>query len=151
MSITLEEARARAAAMGHTMGGGEGRETERWWFFPVSQVGCKGIVVEKDDGTVTGLGSVGDLEDWLWAYDAGLVRGDAHVVDLIVEDFRDLAQAISILQDVGIAPNDWRAIRDVLAHLPARFERVPLWMNMRALRAIDTTIVRWRVEPSSRP
>ena len=151
MSVTFEEARARAASVGYQMVDDEVREAERWWYFAVAQIGCRGIVVDKHDGAVTEIGSRGDLDDWLWAHDAGVVCGDASLVDFIVEEFANRDEAIKLVRALGIHTNNWRKIRDALDTLPARFRRVPLWMSIRELRTIDRSILRWRVEPSSTP
>lgn len=138
--VSFEEARARAAAQGYPLEGSAVRESERWWFFPVRQIGCRGVIVDKRDGSTTALGSAHSLDDWLWGYDAGLFRGEVDVVDLVVTEVFDRAAATAALEAIGLR-GGWH-----LRELPVRFPGAPLWMRLPALRALDQRAMRWHLE-----
>jgi hypothetical protein len=115
-----------------------GRERPTSWFFPVSYIGSRGIVIDKSTARVTALGSAFDLDDWLWAYDAGLLN--EHTV-LRVTSVRDLDRTIEfILYNVncgpaGRDPNPRRAwIRHHLSALPAEFPEQELALRSPAFR-----------------
>jgi hypothetical protein len=72
-------------------------ETDRWWYFPCSWLGCKGLIVDKRDLYVNWLGSGLCLDDCFWGHDRGLVH-DA--VDFTFTDEID-ANVLTIRSLVG--------------------------------------------------
>lgn len=92
--ITFEQAKEIAAGAGHPLRPEQVRETARWWFFGVRQIGSFGVIVDKSDGRLTILGSAGALDDWLWGYDAGALEPG---VQLVVTAVHDLPAAVTAL------------------------------------------------------
>ncbi|MBL8718796.1 MAG: hypothetical protein JNL79_22630 [Myxococcales bacterium] len=135
--IDLEEARTRAAACGFPLCADGVIETDRWWFIPVLQIGSFGVVVDKADGRCTCLGSVGRLEDWLWAYDAGLLDPG----ELVVTHVSDPARARELLRTAGFS-----VTTADLQTLPLRRSAETSWMRLAELRALAPEIARWHVE-----
>jgi len=135
--IAFDEARTRAAACGFPLRGDEAIETDRWWFFPVRQIGSFGVVVDKTDGRCTCLGSAGRLEDWLWAYDAGLLDPG----DLVVTHVSDPARTRELLRAASFSVS-----ADDLQALPLRRSAETSWMRLAELRTLAPAIARWHVE-----
>jgi hypothetical protein len=124
---------ARRIANGYRRGRGavwfEHREPltrARYFFFPVGFIGSMGVVVNRADGRLTVLGSAGNLDDWLWAYERGFL---APKVTLRITWIGDFKQAVEIVrQCVQGAPPRTRDpfpgrawARAALATLPAEF------------------------------
>lgn len=94
--ISLVEARRRAAAVGYSMVETGERESDRWWFFPVRQIGSRGVVVDKTTGEVHVLGSAAPLEDQLWMHDLGVRDSNDFVIDAI-DDRENTIEAVARL------------------------------------------------------
>lgn len=140
MGITEEQARTRAAKLGHPLSAeAEVRETERWWYFPVESTSCAGVVVDKAEGRATPLGKQGRLEDWLWGYDAGLLE-EGNLAIVVTEVF-DVPRAIDAFARIGL-----RVSQTALRHLPLRLDAHGVVQRLREARAIDGSIARWHVE-----
>jgi hypothetical protein len=135
MALSAEEARAVASAIGYPIVDDQVRESRDWWFFPVLQIGCKGVVVNKADGQPFVTGSAYSVDDWLWAYDRGL-RDHASFVVTAVDDVTLAAEA---LVSIGVTRDKWWTRRS-LASLPVAYNVIP-WLPK--LRALDPAPFVW--------
>ena len=89
----------------------------KYWVFRTKQLGCLGIVVDKQSGAATKLGATWDLETWLWGYEQGLVTGGS--VDLTVTKVVDYEKAVALLKKLRVSPPEGR--RAALQRLPRTF------------------------------
>jgi len=143
MGIPFDDARRLAAAVGHPLVEGKSRESDSWWFFPVRQIGCCGIVVDKATGTVEQLGSAFAIDDWLWGYDHG-IRG-THVDFTVTEAF-DVEQTLEFLWEIRMCSR--QEARQALGALPHCWHDVPLWMAIPSLRRVEQRLFAWTATPS---
>lgn len=142
--ITYAEARARAAATGLTLVDEEDRESANWWFFGTREIGCKGIIIDKRDGSLTRIGSAYPVDDFLWGYDVGIRE---EPVDFVVTEVFDHVRATTWLYESGFEGSRVY-VREKLAKLPAIWPALRgLWIRIPQLRALDPAVMRWRVEP----
>jgi hypothetical protein len=113
-----------------------------FWFFAVGFVGSRGVIIDKEDGRVTVVGSSPSvsLDDWFWAHEAGL-SGDRVVIEIV--SVASMPEAMTVLFDlVSEGPprrrDPWprRAwLTERLALLPARFEVQGVWLAFPYLRS----------------
>ena len=66
---------------------GDARELQQGWFFPIAQIGCSGVIVNKCTGRVFELGSAFPIERDLALYDRGY---QFERYDLVILSIRDL-------------------------------------------------------------
>ena len=111
------------------------RETERYWIFPVREIGKLGALVDRRNGHAELMGLVVSEEVWIWAYERGLMKENA---DLLIESCHNLSRAIFHLQLA------FRISSYDLEKLPLRLYSTwhaiePLWMAGDAIswRVID--------------
>jgi hypothetical protein len=139
--ITYAEARTRAASTGLALG--EDRESANWWFFGTREIGCKGVIIDKRDGSLTRIGSAYPVDDFLWGYDAGIRE---EPVDFVVTEVFDQLRATTWLYENGFEGSRVY-VREKLAKLPAIWPALSgLWSRIPQLRALDPAVMRWHVE-----
>jgi len=71
----------------------------RYWFIAVHQIGCIGVVVEKEDGRATPLGSSGATDAWLWGYEQGFLEAEEH--DLVITEVLDLDATLNVAKSIA--------------------------------------------------
>jgi hypothetical protein len=143
--ISFDEALSRAKREYEAVDIANVRETGTYWLFPVRQIGCRGVVVDKQTGLTTCLGSAWDLDTWLWGYEKGLVVEDP--VDLVVTEVTDPERAVEILRRLRISPPQGR--RAALQQLPVVFERAVTWIALGELAADKESSFKWRIQRGS--
>jgi hypothetical protein len=80
--ISFAQAYQAAAAYGFPIQEPQIRESATWFYFPVLQIGCIGVVVDRRSGEATALGSGQgfELKDWLFLYERGYLQlGDVRI------------------------------------------------------------------------
>lgn len=107
------------------------RETADYWVFPVFQIGCCGVLVEKATGKLVEFGSRPGLDDWIWGYEKGLLHEPPR--DLVVISVRDAEATLRALKHFIRQPN--------ITALPATFEGCAFWMAITPLREAGDAFV----------
>jgi hypothetical protein len=117
-------------------------EAERYWYFPWRQIGSIGGVVEKAAGRLTVFGSAWPVDDWIWAYEHGLLEHD--YLDFVVDEVLDLPAAVDVIRALRVVRN--RRRRDVEQALtstpPIIFPDLLLGSSIGVLRRADRAF-RW--------
>lgn len=149
--ISFDEALTRARAISDAVVLDRIRDGERYWVFRVRQVGCLGIVVDKKSGVATALGSLWDLDTWLWGYDRGLVTATVERVhfDLTVTKVIDYERAVALLKKLRISPPEGR--RAALQRLPRTFEGAVDWRATQRLKNETGGVFEWSVRRADDP
>jgi hypothetical protein len=123
------------ARMEHSVDVAAIRETAAYWVFPVFQIGCCGVLVEKVTGKLVEFGSYTGLDNWIWGYEQGLLEQPPR--DLIVVSVRDADATIKALKHFVARPS--------IERLPATFEGCAVWQAIRPLREAGDAFA-WRCE-----
>lgn len=134
--ITYEAALARASDRS-AVDFAEIRETETYWVFPVIEIGCVGVLVEKATGRVEVFGSYTEIDDWIWGYEQGLLDEPAR--DLVVVSVRDPTMTLRALKDFVNRPS--------IDALPATFPGCAGWRAIKPLRDAGDAFA-WRADPA---
>lgn len=112
--------------------------TERYWTFPIQEIGATGIVVERSTGRAFMTGGSMKHAMWIWAYEHRLL--DEPAGDLIVEQIFDLEQAFTALRAFA------RVLREDVQTLPLVLDGCATWLAARPLMEASTALA-WRVAP----
>lgn len=153
----LDEAEARALAE-QTLRRqvGPARELQHGWFFPIREIGSRGVIVHKVTGRPLAVGSALPLERQLAAYDRGW---HAHLYELVIlaHDLRATRRAICSL---GTVDRNRRPLRDLdvwehLDRLPCTFTvavygRWEILAEARTLRSFEFELHECEERPGSR-
>ena len=73
-AIALAE--AHAAATGGHWDRGKDQSHGHYWYFAIGFMGSRGLIVDREDGRTTVLGSTHSVERCLWGHDRGFVPDD---------------------------------------------------------------------------
>ncbi len=142
-------------------------EIETGWFVPyrsksdMPAAGSRGVIVNKADGAVFGLGSAFSVERDLTFYDKGY---QSAVVDLVITEVLDRQRAIDILSGIGPRTVElsyesetvWRIPRQLtrneiatrLDELPCIFGDLRIYFSFEQLAlAEDDDVFRFRILP----
>jgi hypothetical protein len=138
--LTFDEILEKMASFGPVRISGV-HEAERWWAFGRWQIGSCGCAVERNDGRVTEFGSLYPWDDWLWAYDQGLVCAEPR--DLVIESVVDMDAAIALLDSLRVPCTS--DTRQRLARTQVVFERAVNWIAIPKLRQDSPRAFRWSV------
>jgi hypothetical protein len=65
-----------------------------WWYIPYRWIGCRGFIVNRDDGYVNWLGSALSLRDCFWGHERGVV---CDLVDFTFSPDTDMEVALRLL------------------------------------------------------
>jgi hypothetical protein len=137
--VSYDDALARATAM-YPVNAAEISESADYWVFPVFQVGCCGVLVEKASGRSVEFGSYTGLDAWIWGYEQGLL--DEQPRDLVVISVRDAAVALRALKQFVARPT--------IDVLPVTFVGCAGWRAIRPLRESGDAF-EWRCEVGASP
>lgn len=115
-------------------------QTERYWIFPIHNIGANGVIVERTTAHAFLIGGAMDHSIWIWAYEHRLLEEPAG--DLIIEQVLDSDRAFAALRQFA------RVIREDLETLPLVLKGCATWMAAKQLKEANTALI-WRVTPRS--
>lgn len=115
-------------------------QTERYWIFPIHQIGANGVIVDRTTGHAFLIAGSMDHSMWIWAYEHRLLEEPAG--DLIIEQVLDSDRAFAALRQFT------RVIREDLETLPLVLKGCATWMAAKQLKEANTALS-WRVAPRS--
>lgn len=114
--------------------------TERYWIFPIQNIGQNGVIVDRANGGAFMTSGSLDRLTWIWAHEHGLLHEPAG--DIVVERIVDPDRAFAALR--GFA----RVAHEELQALPVVLEGCATWMAARHLKDANGALT-WSV--ASRP
>lgn len=112
--------------------------TERYWIFPIQNIGANGVIVERASGQPFATSGSLDQSTWIWAYEHRLL--DEPAGDLIVERIVDHERAFAALRRFA------RVRREDLETLPLVLEGCATWLAAAGLKEAESALT-WRVAP----
>ncbi|MGN6106070.1 MAG: hypothetical protein ACTHU0_13260 [Kofleriaceae bacterium] len=112
--------------------------TERYWIFPIQQIGTTGVIVDRTHGRAFDISGSLDRMTWIWAYERGLL--DEPAGDLIIERIFDPDRAFAALHQLA------RVYREDLESLPLVLRGCATWTAAARLKEADGALT-WRVAP----
>lgn len=110
--------------------------TQRYWIFPIQNIGANGVIVDRVTGRAFMTAGGLDRSTWIWAYEHQLL--DEPPGDLVIEQVVDHDRAFDALRRFA------RLRREDLETLPLVLERCAMWTAAAGLKEADTALT-WRV------
>jgi hypothetical protein len=118
-------------------------EGRSFWFFPrLKPLGSCGVFVAKRAGAMTDAGAKFPQEDWLWAYERGLIVDTP--VDLVITRVMNLAGTRRFLRDTLRLALSLESYQ-MLDRPPITLTRAVNWTAIQALRVHAARLFEWRI------
>ncbi|MBA3460903.1 MAG: hypothetical protein H0T46_13120 [Deltaproteobacteria bacterium] len=112
--------------------------SERYWIFPIQNIGANGVIVDRSNGRAFMTAGSMARSTWIWAYEHRLLEEPSG--DVVIEQISDPDRAFAALRRFA------RIRREDLATLPLVLHGCASWMAAAELKEAETAL-RWRVAP----
>lgn len=114
--------------------------TERYWIFPIQNIGANGVIVDRTNGHPFLTSGSLDRATWIWAYEHRLL--DEPAGDIVVDRIADHEHAFAALRRFA------RIRREDLDTLPLVLEGCATWMAAAGLKEAEAeSALTWSVAP----